>query len=142
MMENKTMAKLNMDERQHLVDLLANATSGMLAFTAIDYDEEDAKKAVNELKTKLHFTDDMICREDVWLQILADGNSLILTETDEGGGNDHKLTLLKLLKGIDMYFKSDYGCKAKNFEELEENGDFYDNEAILQLAIFGDVIYG
>lgn len=141
--ENK-MAKLDLtvEQREYFVNLFANATAEQNAFTNVDYRDDEYEIAHKELIEKVKLTEDVICREDVWVQILLDGNSLIFTENEEGGAGKHELTFSKLLQGIDKYFKSGFGAGCKNFDELEEKGDFYDNEAILQFALFDEVIYG
>ena len=110
----------------HIVDLLANGLSDILGIESIDFDELDYKQAKQEL-LDLGYEKDEICREDVWAQILFDGKPLLLTDEED---DEHKM----FLKNIES--------QNIDWEWLEDNGDFYDNNAILQKAIFGEVVYG
>ena len=73
------------------------------------------------------YKEDDICREDIWAQILFNGKPLILIGEE---GESHNL----YLKDIEELHV--------DWQWLEDNGDFYDNNAILQKAIFGEVVYG
>lgn len=61
--------------------------------------------------------------------VISRGGVLILH--DAGESNDQELTLKKLLAGISKYKSHDF-----------DNMDAYDADCIVQLAIFGKVIYG
>ena len=111
---------------EHIVDLLANGLADICGIEALDHKEEDYDYAYKDL-LDLGYAEDDICREDIWAQILFNGKPLILTDEE---GENHNLYL------------TDIENQHVNWEWLENNGDFYDNNAILQKDIFGEVIYG
>lgn len=109
--------------REHLSSLLANGLSDYCGFVDVDYIEADYEQADKQLIEKGFDP----CHEDVQAQMLMNGKSIVLIDEE---GEAHKLTLRKILKlNVD-------------WEKLENEGDFYDNNAILQEAIYGEVIYG
>ena len=118
--------ELTKENFEHIVDLLANGTSGICGFETIDWKEEDYDYAYKDLLDKGYKEDD-ICREDIWAQILFNGKPLILIDEE---GESHNL----YLKDIEELHV--------NWQWLEDNGDFYDNNAILQRAVYGEVVYG
>ncbi len=112
--------------RYHLSCLLANGLSDHCGICGVDYNESYYTDAENEL-LEIGFSNDDICHEDIQAQMLLDGRSIKLLDEE---GEWHDLTLPSIVgQNID-------------WKELEDNGDFYDNNAILQTAIFGEVIYG
>ena len=112
--------------REHLSNLLANGFADICGFIDVDYNENAYQMARHELYL-LNNHKDIACHEDIQAQMLLTNGYLLLTDEE---GEQHHLTLKKILKlNVD-------------WEELENNGDFYDNNAILQKAIYGEVIYG
>lgn len=66
---------------------------------------------------------------------------------DREGGKEYELTKEKLLKGIELWAKNPVGCNC--LEQIDGklridtcNADAIVCDAIIQYAIFGDVIYG
>lgn len=128
-MKGNNMIKFNLTKeernelREHISCLLANGLSDVCGFVAVDYNEDAYMMSDYELQKEGLEP----CHEDVEAQMLLNGMYLILIDEDD---EKHHLTLNKILKlNID-------------WEKLENEGDFYDNNAILQEAIYGEVIYG
>ena len=111
---------------EHIVNLLANGLADICGIEILDYKEEDYDFAYKDLLDKGKKDDD-ICREEIWTQILFNKKPLILIDEE---GESHNLYLSNIKE------------QRVNWKWLEENGDFYDNNAILQKAIFGEVVYG
>lgn len=66
---------------------------------------------------------------------------------DREGGKEYELTKEKFLKGIELWAKNPVGCNC--LEQIDGklridtcNADAIVCDAIIQYAIFGDVIYG
>ena len=132
-MKNFILTKEERDElREHLSNLLANGFADVCGFIDVDYNENAYEMARYELYV-INKHKDVACHEDIQAQMLLTNGYLILTDEE---GEKHHLTLKKILKVTEC---------SENFqgwEKLENEGDFYDNNAILQEAIYGEVIYG
>ena len=115
--------------------LLSDAFSSMCAFDHLDFDTEEYKASrANALKS---IPQEHLCREDVWAQMLLDGHALTLRESETG--EEHKLTYEPLAKAIrETLEENEYSSLC----DFLEKADFYDTEAIIQRAVFGEVVYG
>lgn len=111
---------------EHIVCLLSTGFSGVCGITAVDFKEEHYQRAYRQL-LKEGFKDEDICKEEIYAKMLFNGDFLLLDDED---GNTNRL----LLKDIEK--------QNIDWDDLECNGDFLDNNAILQTAIYGEVIYG
>lgn len=58
------------------------------------------------------------------------------------GGEWKTLTIRKFLKGIEMYLNNDVCNGCKSVQSIIDDGDWTDVDAILQYAMYGDLIYG
>ena len=67
-------------------------------------------------------------------QLLLEGKEVVFE--DEEDGKTLKLTLQKLIKGFGLNYKN------RPHDNDLENGDSNTSDAIIQYALFGDVIYG
>jgi len=125
-MEKTYSIEIKVSEEQ-IIDLLANGLAGVCGFDNIDYDSRDYQEAKTSLiaegKTDL-------CREDIWARMLFLNKSLKLHDSEEDEDEGwHDLKLENILK------------QNVDWKKLED-GDFFDNDAILQIACYGEVIYG
>lgn len=122
----KTITKTIHFTEENIMNLLANGLAEEMSFSYVDWDENDYREAKESLKQEGK-TD--LCREDVWARMLVQGKALMLFDAEDE--DEHfDLTLDKIVD------------QDINWRRLEEDGDFYDNDAILQKAVFGKVIYG
>ena len=114
-----------------LTDILSTALTGNDLWT-VDWSEEDAK-AVKANHPEI--TD--WCIEDVLAALLEDGKTFILIDNEED--KEHAVTAEMFANGIALYEK-DHGT----IQSIMEDSDFdlWDGDAVLQLAVFGEVIYG
>lgn len=120
------MAKHYLESRENLVNLLSTAFYGSYWFCA---------RTPKEFREK--YRDGFDNREDRWAQILLDGGYIYVIDSEEDGA--HKITLDMLRKSWNSEDKQIVRAKANI---LDEQDDFYDDDAIVQYAIFGEVVYG
>lgn len=97
----------------------------------LDWVNDNYNAARKSLLTKMNEKD--ICKEDVWAEILLQGNSLLITDDED---QVHILTLENLIAGINLAFKNGF------LDQNPENWDSSDCDIIIQCAIFKEVIYG
>lgn len=83
------------------------------------------------------------CREDVLADVLLNGGALNICDVEEcEEGNEegeHKMTLADIENALPLFmlnYPSQWGAI------MDETGDLYDADALLQFVVFGDVIYG
>ena len=167
--EIEIVTKFVVDEEE-LSSLLANASADVCGVqwwkpeNQADYDEAKAE-LIAERKPD---ADDQICMEDVWARMLINGKRLCLLDPEshwhwsghregemlwkaqvvaEGlepvGGEWHFVDIEDVVKAIVAYGSSGYAndCGA-DIKKIVEDGDFYDADAVFQIAMYGDVIYG
>lgn len=75
-------------------------------------------------------------KEDLWAHILSNGGFIEVEDVRKE--TTHFLTLEKIKIACEI-LKNAYPQMYVNI--MEENGDFRDNDAVIQIAIFGDIIY-
>lgn len=100
----------------------------------VDFDDEQYENAKQQLKLERTFEDGEICIEDVWAKMMMNGNSLTLSLCDEN--YTVQLTFAQLPTAIE---------KAITEHGISLDIDDWDNEdcdVIIQIACFGEVIYG
>ena len=83
------------------------------------------------------------CREDKWADVLLHGGSLNIIDVeeceDDSDEGEHKITLEDIEKALPL-FMLNYPSQWAAI--MDETGDLYDADALLQFVVFGDVIYG
>ena len=114
-----------------LTDILSTALTGNDLWT-VDWSEEDMK-AVKANHPEI--TD--WCIEDVLAALLEDGKTFTLIDNEED--KEYAVTAEMFANGIALYEK-DHGT----IQSIMEDSDFdlWDGDAVLQLAVFWEVIYG
>jgi hypothetical protein len=100
---------------------------------SLDYDDKEYKAAVKKLKDAR--PNSIICREDVWMQILKNGGSLHLIDEE----NDDEKHTIKL---ADVYEKISKVEARHLIDMANENDDAYTGDAIIQTVFFGEIVYG
>ena len=78
-----------------------------------------------------------MCIEDVWAYVLLNGGYINVCDEEEG--EEHRLALKDIIKGFEnvMY---NYPTMYANIRN--EDYDLYDADAVIQCAIFGEIVYG
>lgn len=125
-------------DHENLVNLLSVATYGnewpvVKAFTS------DAEKGLFE---------DCECREDKWAKALMKGKGVVVYDCyalDDAETNEekaearHYITIADVQKGLEL-MRDQY---PRHYADLvEENDDLITGDVWLQLAVFGELIYG
>lgn len=126
MKSNKAMV----NDKEFLVCFLADAT----------YDTYWAKVSVhtdNDATLVATARENNECREDVWADVLLGGGFLKVYDCEDG--ENHKIDLKAVEKGFNKLMRK-YPRHYANIKE--EDYDFFDVDALLQVIVFGDVIYG
>lgn len=116
--------------QEFLSDLLSNASYGNSWFafgTHKDTPEEvyQAAKSIYE------------CREDIWAYNLLHGGYLLVEDVEEE--TDYKLSLKDIIKGMKIMILNYPRMYASL---MYDGGDIYDNDAVIQCAVFGELTYG
>lgn len=130
------VTELSHDE---LVSIISGADSGISYWAAsiwaasMDVDPGDYAKAKDEL-TEENFGEG-ICYEDVIARVLHKGKEIVIVDS-ESVQTEYKLDLNKLLTGVTKGI-TDYRL---DFDPKE--WDAADCDTVIQLAIFGELIYG
>lgn len=152
-------------DEDDLSALLSTARSDECGCAWWDYKDEDYEEAESDL-AKEGISDP--ATEDVWARMLMLGKSLRLLDPEsdwhwsgyepgemvwswqivaEGlepvGGEWHEITLESIAQAIPKYAEKRYAndCGA-DLSKIVEDGDFWDADAVIQIAMYGDVIYG
>lgn len=123
---------------ENLVNLLSVATYGN-HWPLVRAYKSDARKGLFENCT---------CREDKWATALLLGKGIIICDlfSEDWDGEDelpetakHRITIADVRNGLKL-MRDKY---PYHFADLvSENDDLYTGDVWLQLAVFGEVIYG
>ena len=94
---------------------------------------------------------DCECREDKWAKALMFGKGVVVCDLYDDDAEDfdgngkfpesakHRITMDNVQKGLEL-MRDDY---PRHYADLvEENDDAITGDVWLQLAVFGDIIYG
>lgn len=163
-MKKEFSVKLEIDESD-LEDLLSTARSDECGCAWWDYKDSDYEEAEASLKAEGNSDP---CLETVWARMLMLGKKLRLLDPEsdwhwkghrEGellwkaqiaaeksypvGGEWHLVSLKDIAQAVVKYGKSGYAnACGPDLHLIIENGDFWDADAVIQIAMYGDVIYG
>lgn len=128
-----------LNDHEWLTDVLSTASYGNSWFqfgTHVDTPDE-----VYETAKSLYD-----CREEIWAYVLQHGGFLLVTDIedcdcddDEDYGKDYKISL-KDFKNKFMKFVLNYPNQYAAI--MDETMDLYDADALLQVVVFGEVVYG
>ena len=131
-MEKKKLVRnvKNLFTHDFLTDILCSASygSGWFYFGT----HEDTPKSIYEdAKTCYE------CREDIWAYVLLHDGFLVIEDIEEE--KEYKISLKDIIKGFKIVMLN-YPRHYANI--MEENGDYYDADAVIQCAVFGNIVYG
>lgn len=126
-----------------IVDILSNGLAQECGFDKVDYEWDDYDKAKQAL---LDSGFENPCLEDVQAQMLMMGLPLRLHMAEEEPDKEwYVLTVDKLIEGIEKYDASK-NWKGRAWDvcngDPESRLDFWDYDAILQFALYGEDIIG
>ena len=134
------MRSIDKIDREFLSDLFSVATYGCswLAVRTL--------KSESELDQK--FSEDYLerrCIEDKWADRLLSGGHVVfydLYEIEDGNEEEarHVITLEDVVKGLE---KARDGEDPRDFADfINEDDDYYTGNNLLQIILFGEVVYG
>lgn len=138
--------------KEDVVDILSSAISGICYWGKIVPDDRQYEKAKKWLRenSESDYDDGEICYEEVIAQILFDGKSVTIRDIEDD--KESWLSLSNLAMGIQTAFKESY-YSSYHWLVPEENGlgewcldccriDAEVADVIIQLAVWGEVVYG
>ena len=120
---------------ENLVDLLCTATYGCdwLAITTLKSErfmDEEVEQSVR----------DEWCIEDKWAHRLLKGGHIVCLDHDDDEVTRYELTLEDIKKGL---IKARDGEAIRDWADFcDENDDYFTCNNLMQVCIFGEVIYG
>lgn len=102
----------------------------------VDCDDNHYQSAKEKLLKK---TDGKaVCIEDVYMQILRDGNPLIVTDEEGGGDSEYNVKVT-----LDMVHERVHTAPVQVLVNVHnEQDDAEDADAILQTVFFNEIIFG
>lgn len=117
-------------DKEFLVNFLSTASCGSSWFafgTHTDTPDEvyQKAKANNE------------CCEEVWADVLLNGGFLLVEDAEEE--KDYKVSLKDIEKGFKTFMLE---CPQAYANIMDENDDYWDDDALMQVIVFGEVVYG
>lgn len=138
--------------KEDVVDILSSAIGGIGYWGELVPNDWQYEKALQWLRENAEsdYDDGEICYEEIIAQMLFNGE--FITIRDIENGQESWLSLSNLAKGIQMAFKEGYyssyhwlipdgdGFGEWHLETLQIDSEVAD--VIIQLAVWGEVIYG
>ena len=124
---------LNAIDHEMLVDLLCTATYGcdwleIKTLKSERFMDEEVEESVR----------DGWCREDRWANRLLKGGHIVCIDYEEE--SRYELTLDDIKRGLE---KARDGEAVRDWADFcEENDDYFTCNNLMQVCIFGEVIYG
>ena len=139
-------------KKEDVVDILSSAIGGISYWGEIvpnDRQYEETQKWLLE-NAEPEYGDGEICYEEIIAQILFDGKSVTVRDIEDG--RESWLSLSNLARGIQTAFREGY---YSSYNWLVPDGDGFGewhletsqidsevSDVIIQLAVWGEVIYG
>lgn len=130
------MATKELFNHEFLTDLLSTASYGSFWFDCAVH--EDTPDEVYE-----NAKDKWECREDIWADCLLNGGYINICDVEEceedSDEGQHKIGLDDIVKGFEIVMLKYPKMYAAI---MDETYDLYDADAVIQCAVFGDLVYG
>lgn len=128
---------------QQLADLLSNFFGIRCGFDQWEVEKgelyEGASEELDDERLE-EDSDEEICFEEVLARMLFKGGALCLLEADTED-DWHVVDLNKIIDGLKLYLKNPVG-DCHSVQEIVEQGDALDADAVFQYAVYGEIIYG
>ena len=128
---------------QQLADLLSNFFGIRFGFDQWEVEKDELYESAAEELTGERLaegSDEEICLEEVLARMLFNGGAICLLEADTED-EWHVIDLNKIINGLKLYFKNPVG-DLNSVQEIVEQGDALDADAVFQCAAYGEIIYG
>lgn len=116
--------------QEFLSDLLSSASYGSswFAFGTHKDTPDDVYQAAKDCYE---------CREDIWAYNLLHGGYLLIEDVEDE--KEYKLSLKDIIKGFKIVM---FNYPNMYASIMDDGGDLYDNDAVIQCAVFGELTYG
>ena len=144
-MEIQISFKIETEEvltEQQLADLLSNFFGIRCGFDQWEVEKGELYDGASEELADERLAEDSdeeVCFEEVLARMLFKGGAICLLEADTED-EWHIVDLNKIINGIKLYFKNPGDCHS--VQEIVEQGDALDADAVFQYAVYGEIIYG
>lgn len=126
----KKSVKSIVSDKEFLVNFLSTASCGSSWFAFGTH--QDTPKDIYENAKLLNE-----CCEEIWADVLLNGGFLLVEDVEEG--KDYKVSLKDIEKGFKT-FMLEFPRAYANI--MDENDDYWDDDALMQVIVFGEVVYG
>lgn len=103
---------------------------------SVDWPDGDYQVAAEKLQTAFDFGANNVCHEDVLIQIIKDGNRIVIRDDEDNGAIVGNLSLVTIHGNWDAIRQSDL------LELYHEQDDADTADCILQTLCFGSIVYG
>lgn len=140
--EDKAIKELFTHE--FLTDLLSTASYGSFWFEAFAFINSaianvahPSQKALKQKELYDSASKKYDCREEIWADILLNGGELYILDVEED--ERHTITLDDIIKGFKIV-RDKYPHFYKDI--MEENYDLIGADAVIQCAVFDELVYG
>lgn len=101
----------------------------------LDYSEKDYKSSRENLAKKLIEEDDVICQEDVWMQMLRDGKKLTLVDVENNGEMTRSFTL------ADVHERVNKMPQEHLIDFIQENDDATTAAVLLIQVVYDEQLF-
>jgi hypothetical protein len=131
------------DAEQILYDTFCNGGLGELALSSVSVDWKSVPNANNYASAKNRLIENgmkSICREDIYIEILKNGDEIIFTDYE--GEESIVLTLDIALNNLNEISEKDKLDLIKLLDEDDVSSDIWDYYNAIQFALYKEVIFG
>ena len=125
----KNLIRQALLKEENLVDLLSTAFYGNEWFTCEIPD-----------KWKYLVKSSSDCREDKWSDVLKGGGNITITDWEDDESK-HDISLEDIVKGLEKLYNEHLNVYARVMS-FDGDADFYDADAVMQYAVYGEWVYG
>lgn len=142
------IVKVTSINHEELVDIFSTATYGSdwLGFTTSTEYGAILPTNLDEIKAEFESKGNTYCREDKWADILLNGGTLVAIDyydEDENSeeGKEYPITLETFLNGLNKAY-SECPNNIHEVEKFDGSADYFDANNVMQVILFGELIYG
>lgn len=126
----------NEESEQYFHSALCNVGGTLRSLGLIlDYSDKEYKSSRENLAKKLIKEDDVICQEDVWMQMLRDGKKLTLVDVENEGEMTRSFTL------ADVHERVNKMPQEHLIDFIQENDDATTAAVLLIQVAYDDQLF-
>ena len=125
----KSIKKI-VSDKEWLVCFLADST-----YDSPWFGIKVSEKTPSDVRTAANANNE--CREEVWADVLLNGGTLFVYDYEEEKG--YEFALADVIKGMNKLMRN----YPHHYAAIkDEDYDYFDVDALLQVIVFGEVVYG